>query len=322
MALSAAAAAALKKVAAAAVTDKKVGKVVVGIIGVVLFVMVTPVLAIIAIFQGGAQLDMAALTAQARSEQLAYFEQVMLSIEDEIDTQGLQTDPLQAQMIYLCALQGREREDDFYTIYIECFAGEQDAYDAIADAFGVSFSANDIEKIEQLIGMAREAQTGPGNNVHARIVELTADDETPLPEGTFLSPLHDSEWRPLVTSGFGMRVHPISGERKHHTGLDLSLAEGTEVYPAQAGKVLIVGNDDDGYGRFVVIYHGGGMATLYAHCSKILVSEGQEVTTETVIARSGDTGASTGPHLHYEVVDQGKPVNPTKYLQKEKKSDG
>ena len=316
MALPAAAATALKKIAVAAVTDKKIGKTVLGIIGVVLFVMITPVLAIIAIFQGGAQMDLVAMSAQAQNEQLAYFEQVMLAIEDEISVQELQLDPLKAQMIYLCALQGREREDNFYTIYIGCFAGDQDPYESIAEAFGVAFSVDDIEKIEQLIGLAKEAQTGPGNNVHARIVELTADDETPLLEGAFLSPLHDREWRPLVTSGFGMRVHPISGERKHHTGLDIGLPEGTEIYPAQAGKVLIVGYDKDGYGHYCVVYHGGGMATLYAHCSKILVSEGQEVTTETMIARSGNTGTSTGPHLHIEFIEQGKPVNPKLFLPK------
>lgn len=314
MSMSAAAAAALKKLAAAAVTDKRIGKTVAGIIGVVIIVMITPILAIIAIFQGGAQLDFTALAAQAQSEQLAYFEQVMLAIEDEIDAQGQQLDPLQAQMIYICALQGREHEDNFYTIYIGCFAGEQDAYAAIAEAFGVRFSADDIARIEQLVGMAREAQTGPSNGVHARIVELTAGDTTSLPEGGFSSPLHDRDWKSLVTSGFGVRVHPITGERHHHTGLDFGLPEGTEIYPAQAGKVLIVGFDSNGYGHYCAVYHGGGMATLYAHCSKILVGEGQDVTTETVIARVGSTGQSTGPHLHFEVCKDGKPQNPKNFI--------
>jgi len=319
MALPAVASAALKKLAAAAATDKNVAKTIGGIALGVILVLVTPILAIIAVFQGGAQLDMTALAVQAQNEQLAYFEQVMLAIEDEITAQGLQMDPLQAQVIYLCALQGREREDDFYVDFISCFSGEEDAYAAIGEAFGVTFTEDDIAKIEQLIGMAKEAQTGPGNNIHARIVELTADDETPLPEGAFLSPLHGQDWKPLITSGFGMRIHPISGERKFHSGMDIGVDEGTALYPAQAGKVLIVGDDPDGYGRFVVVYYGGGIATLYAHCSKILVGEGQEVDTETMIARSGDTGASTGPHLHIEFVDQGKPTNPKNYLQNERK---
>jgi len=311
--MSAAAAAALKKIAAAAVTDKKVAKTIGGIIGVVLFALVTPVLAIIAIFQGGARLDFSALAAQAQSEQLAYFEQVMLAIEDEITAQELMLDPLRAQIIYLCALQNREREDDFYTNYISCFADSQDVFLNVSETFGVIFSADDIEKIEQLIGLAQEAQRGPSGNLHARIFELTAEDDTPLPEGAFSSPLHGQDWKPLVTSGFGMRVHPISGERKFHTGLDIGIDEGTPLYPTQAGKVLIVGSDSS-YGRFVVVYYGGGLATLYAHCLRVLVVEGQEVDTETMIARSGNTGSSTGPHLHWEVIKDGVPQNPRTYI--------
>ncbi|MCL1951759.1 MAG: M23 family metallopeptidase [Oscillospiraceae bacterium] len=313
MALPAAASAALKKLAASAATDKNVAKTIGGIVLGVLIVLVTPILAIIAILRNGAQMDLTAMAANAKNEQLAYFEQVMLAIEDEITAQGLQTDPLRAQMIYLCALRGREREDGFYTIYIGCFAGEQDAYTAIGEIFGVTFTEDNIAKIEQLIGMAQQAQAGPSNNLHAQIAELTADDGTPLPEGAFLCPLRIAGWKSLITSGFGMRVHPISGERKFHTGLDIRVDEGTPLYPAQAGKVLIVGSDAS-YGNYVVVYYGGGMATLYAHCLRILVSEGLDVTTETMIARSGNTGNSTGPHVHVEVILDGTPQNPKKYI--------
>jgi len=312
--MSAAIAAALKKLAVTAATDKKIAKTIGGIVLGAVFIMIIPILAIIAIFQGGAELDFTALAAQARNEQLAYFEQIMLSIEDEISAQDLRIDPLRAQMIFICALRGRENEDDFYTNYIGCFADSQDVFLGVSETFGVTFTEDDIERIEQLIGMAWQAQRGPPGNLHARILELTADDDTPLPEGGFSSPLHGQDWKPLLTSGFGMRIHPISGERKFHTGLDLGVDEGTAIYPAQAGKVLIVGNDPDGYGRFVVVYYGGGMATLYAHCSRILVSEGQEVDTETMIARSGDTGTSTGPHVHVEFIQGGQPMNPRKFM--------
>ena len=311
--MSAAAAAALKKLATAAATDKNVAKTIGGIALGIVLVLLTPILAIIAIFQGGAQVDLTALAAQSQNKQLAYFEQVMLAIEDEITAQGLQVDPIKAQIIYLCALQGKERDKDFYVNFIGCFAGDQDAYTAIGDAYGVTFTQEDIDKIEQLIGLARQAQTGPSNNLHARILELTKDDDTPLPEGGFSSPLHGQDWKPLITSGFGMRIHPISGERKFHSGLDLSMGEGTPLYPAQAGRVLIVGSDSS-YGNYVVVYYGGGMATLYAHCSRVLVTEGQEVDTETMIARSGDTGASTGPHAHVEFILNGVPQNPKIYL--------
>ena len=313
MALSAAAAAALKKIAVAVATDKNTAKTIGGIVLGAVFIMVIPILAIIAIFQSGAQLDFSALAAQAQSEQLAYFEQVMLAIEDEISAQSLQTDPLRAQMIYLCALQGRENEDDFYTNYIGCFADSQDVYLGVSETFEVTFTEDDIAKIEQLISMAREAQAGPSNNLHARILELTAEDDRPLPEGAFLCPLRIADWKSLITSGFGMRIHPISGERKFHTGLDIGIGEGTALYPAQAGKVLIVGSDNS-YGNYIVVYYGGGMASLYAHCSKILAAEGQEVDIETAIARSGDTGTSSGPHLHFEIIQGGVPQNPRQYI--------
>ena len=322
MALSAAAAAALKKLAATAATDKKVSKVVGGIAIGVVIVIITPLLALMGVFKSGSQIDFPVMAAQAENEQLAYFESVMLAIEDEITAQGLQADPLRAQMIYLCALQGREGEEDFYTNYISCFADGQDVFLGVSETFGVTFSADDIEKIGQLVDMAQEAQTGPPNNIHARIAEFTADDDTPLPEGDFLSPLHGRDWKPLLTSGFGVRIHPITGERSFHTGVDLAISDGTSLYPAQAGKVLIV-DENDGFGRFIIVYHGGGMATMYAHCSAILVGEGDEVTTDTVIARSGNTGVyTTGPHLHFEIIDRGKPVSPTKYLQKERQNDG
>jgi len=72
--------------------------------------------------------------------------------------------------------------------------------------------------------MTQKAQRGPPGSLHARILELTDDDDAPLPEGGFASPLHGLDWRTLITSGFGMRVYPISGERKFHIGLDISIA--------------------------------------------------------------------------------------------------
>ena len=85
------------------------------------------------------------------------------------------------------------------------------------------------------------------------------------------------------------------------------------MYPAQAGTVLIVGSDNS-YGNYIVVYYGDGVATLYAHCSWVLAAEGQEVNIETIIARSGDTGVSSGPHVHIEIVKDGAPQNPGQYI--------
>jgi len=117
----------------------------------------------------------------------------------------------------------------------------------------------------------------------------------------------------INTSSYGMRTHPVTGKRKMHTGLDIGAAMGTSIYAAEAGTV-IVSTYESGYGNYIVISHGGGMTTLYAHCSSRLVSVGQKVTRGQVIGKVGSTGLSTGPHLHFEVRLNGVHTNPLPYI--------
>jgi murein DD-endopeptidase MepM/ murein hydrolase activator NlpD len=116
-----------------------------------------------------------------------------------------------------------------------------------------------------------------------------------------------------VTSGYGYRIHPVSGQRLFHHGIDLRAREGTRIYAAQSGKVIFVGWLG-GYGRLVVIKHDDKYTTRYGHLSKITVRSGQKVKSGTVIGLSGDTGYSTGPHLHFEVRCKGKSIDPAKYI--------
>jgi murein DD-endopeptidase MepM/ murein hydrolase activator NlpD len=116
-----------------------------------------------------------------------------------------------------------------------------------------------------------------------------------------------------ITSGFGYRVHPIFHVRKLHTGVDFDVDAGVPVKAAAAGTVVFAGWRG-GYGKCVVIDHGGGLATLYAHQSTILVSVGQVVKRGEVIGKVGSTGYSTGPHLHFEVRVNGSPMDPKGYL--------
>ena len=118
---------------------------------------------------------------------------------------------------------------------------------------------------------------------------------------------------PPVTSPFGYRYHPVLHVNKLHTGIDLGVATGTPVY-AMADGVVIIAGYNAAYGNVVVINHGGGITSLYGHNSQLLVSVGQSVKKGQMISKSGSTGFSTGPHLHFEVDRGGTPIDPSPYL--------
>jgi murein DD-endopeptidase MepM/ murein hydrolase activator NlpD len=116
-----------------------------------------------------------------------------------------------------------------------------------------------------------------------------------------------------MASGYGYRIHPIYKVRKFHYGMDFSAPTGTEIFATGDGVIEKVSRQYNGYGRHVVVRHGFGYQTLYAHMSKILVREGQTVKRGEVIGLVGNTGTSVAPHLHYEVHKDGKKVNPAHY---------
>ncbi len=128
----------------------------------------------------------------------------------------------------------------------------------------------------------------------------------PIPTwtGPFIRPVNGP-----VVSGFGYRVHPIFKRVKFHYGVDISAPTGTPIHAAADGVVVFAGWRR-AYGNTVIVDHGDGIATLYAHCSRVLVSEGEVVKQGQVIALVGSTGLSTGPHLHFEVRRYGEPINP------------
>ncbi len=134
-----------------------------------------------------------------------------------------------------------------------------------------------------------------------------ASSPTPSSPGKLVRPVPGA-----VSSGFGKRVHPISGGIKMHNGVDMNAAHGQPIVAAGAGTVILSGVKG-GYGNTVMIDHGGGMVTLYAHQSKLGVSVGEQVSAGQVIGWIGSTGNSTGPHLHFEVRINGTPRNPVNY---------
>jgi len=116
-----------------------------------------------------------------------------------------------------------------------------------------------------------------------------------------------------ISSPYGYRIHPIYKTKKFHSGVDLAAPGGSNILAADDGKVISAGWNG-GYGNCVVVDHGNGISTLYGHASKLCVSKGQTVTKGSVIAKVGTTGASTGNHLHFEVLINGKTTDPMKYI--------
>lgn len=167
------------------------------------------------------------------------------------------------------------------------------------------------QEADQLLDAIRDLQTESG--------EMSVPLEWPV----------EGFGRSYITSPFGNRVHPITGNQSFHSGLDIGIPHNrwpgsasysgnpVNVLAADSGVVIfagIMGSLNSGYGNIVIIDHGGGHTTWYAHNHEILVSEGQEVARGEPIALVGSTGSSTGPHLHFEVRKNDTPQNPEEYL--------
>ena len=117
-----------------------------------------------------------------------------------------------------------------------------------------------------------------------------------------------------ISSGFGMRRHPLTGKMRMHEGIDIAGVEGTPIHATADGKVIVSKSNRGGYGKVVIIDHGYGYQTVYGHNKVNLVRVGDQVKRGQVIAKLGNTGRSTGPHVHYEVRVAGKTVNPLLYI--------
>ncbi|MBQ5707420.1 MAG: M23 family metallopeptidase, partial [Peptococcaceae bacterium] len=116
-----------------------------------------------------------------------------------------------------------------------------------------------------------------------------------------------------ITSKYGYRIHPIQKVKKMHTGIDVGAKKGTDIVAAAGGKVIMA-KYYGGYGNCIIVDHGGGMSTLYAHMSAYVAKEGDWVSQGQVIGKVGSTGNSTGPHLHFEVRVNGQHTNPSNYV--------
>jgi murein DD-endopeptidase MepM/ murein hydrolase activator NlpD len=144
------------------------------------------------------------------------------------------------------------------------------------------------------------------------IIDLAKNKERMLASIPAIQPISNKDLK-RTASGWGYRIHPIYKIRKFHYGMDFTAPHGTEIYATGDGVIEIVNSSKRGYGNKVVINHGYGYKTLYGHMSAFNVKQGQKVRRGDVIGFVGNSGLSTAPHLHYEVMLNGKKVNPVNY---------
>lgn len=185
---------------------------------------------------------------------------------------------------------------------------------------------NDIEAAKAEYAKAAAAEAAAQASINAIIAQMQAEEEAARQEaanngqdytgtgstatGTYIWPCPSCTY---VTSKFGMREHPLFGDERPHTGIDIGAQAGAEVIAADSGTVAVA-TYSSSYGNYVTIYHSNGDYTLYAHMSSLTVTAGQNVTQGDIIGYVGSTGWASGPHLHFEIRVNGSTVDPTSYF--------
>lgn len=201
-----------------------------------------------------------------------------------------------------------------YTTYTISYAGDSYFADTIwqLDDKEKSFASDYAQNLTLYL---QEIEEREGISILEQINDLTAGSTVPVAEGDFGNPFNDPNWRTHITSRFGKRpdVGLPGKDTTNHNGLDIAYGYGTPILAVQSGTV-ITATTSPSYGNYVVIDHGGGICTLYAHCSRLLVRVGQTVSKYDTIAEVGSTGDSTGNHLHICFIVNGQYTDPEQYL--------
>jgi murein DD-endopeptidase MepM/ murein hydrolase activator NlpD len=213
--------------------------------------------------------------------------------------------------------QIKERDDNIYRLifgaepipesYREAGFGGVNRYKELEGYDDSELVIKTAEKIDKLI-----KQLDVQWKSYEEVILLAEEKEEFLASIPAISPIPDTEITRFA-SGFGYRIHPIYRTKKMHTGIDLTAPVGTEVYATGNGTVIEASYTLGGYGLLVIIDHGFGFKSYYAHLNKIKVKEGQEIKRGELIGNVGNSGRSTSPHLHYEVRKNNQPENPVNY---------
>ena len=201
-----------------------------------------------------------------------------------------------------------EKQDELRTEQAELQSELDEATALITDI--TANLADNAAVLEQFEAAEREAETNVANMVLALEKKRQAEAAAAVVgTGAFIWPVPSCTY---LTSRFGLRVHPIYGTTKSHTGVDIGAESGATIVAADVGTVVIAGVNS-GYGNCVMIDHGNGYKTLYGHMSSIAVTNGQTVSQGDTVGYVGSTGVSTGPHCHYEVWKDGARIDPEQF---------
>jgi murein DD-endopeptidase MepM/ murein hydrolase activator NlpD len=173
-------------------------------------------------------------------------------------------------------------------------------------------SSKEIIETQKRIGRLQRMLVAQSKSFE-EVFSLARDKDAMLQSIPAIQPVSNKDLK-RIASGFGMRIHPIYKIAKMHAGLDFTAEIGTEIYATGDGKVEAVDSRLSGYGHHVIIQHGYGYETLYAHMNRVIVKPGEKVKRGQVIGYVGNSGTSTGPHLHYEVLKNGNKVDPAFYF--------
>lgn len=233
------------------------------------------------------------------------------SLESQLEVLNIQVDQMQVVMTDL-----QQRDDNLYRVLfgaepipLSVRQGAQrkiDYYEQIAQMTNSELAADLALKVDLL-----EKEIYVQAKSYDEVAQMAKEQEIRMENIPAIQPVMNKDLK-RVASGYGMRIDPVYHVRKFHQGMDFTAPTGTEVFATGNARVDFVGWKQ-GYGNTVILDHGYGYKTLYAHLYKTLVHKGQKVRRSDIIALVGNTGKSTGPHLHYEVRLNNKPVDPRNY---------
>ena len=249
------------------------------------------------------KISLSNLSEQIQAHRTEYY---TYTISEEVRTEPVQKE-VRGQTITV-------QEDHTYTIFTLSYVGDDYFADTVWQLDDKQKSYADAYA-HNLTVYLHEIEEREGITILGQINDSLIDDNSPAPSGGFGNPFNDPNWEQHITSFFGKRedVGIPGKDTTNHNGLDIAYPYGTPILAVEAGTVIKAGYHVS-YGNYLVINHGGGYCTLYAHCSQLLAQVGDTVNKYDTIAKVGATGDVTGNHLHICVIIDGVYVNPKGYL--------